>query len=127
MADQIFDYEKLDVYCLSIEYVGETFEVAATYPDFIGIPAINGYERHSRFGSTLPRETANEASRTDLDSSIFRALGIGMLGNSGRAIEFERDLESNERSDESQTETHRRDADPSGDTVGPCFRVADVL
>ena len=39
MADQIFDHEKLDVYGLSIEYVGETFAVAAT---------LSGLHRHSR-------------------------------------------------------------------------------
>ena len=39
MADQIFDHEKLDVYRLSIEYVGEMFEVAAT---------LSGLHRHSR-------------------------------------------------------------------------------
>ncbi len=74
MADQIFDHEKLDVYGLSIEYAGETFRIAET---------LSGLHRHSRdqygceqptrFRSTLPRETANEASRTVLVSSIFRA------------------------------------------------------
>ena len=39
MVDQIFDHEKLDVYGLSIEYVGETFEFAATR---------SGLHRHSR-------------------------------------------------------------------------------
>ena len=39
MVDQIFDHEKLDVYRLSIEYVGETFEFAATR---------SGLHRHSR-------------------------------------------------------------------------------
>ena len=39
MVDPIFDHEKLDVYCLSIEYVGETFEFAATR---------SGLHRHSR-------------------------------------------------------------------------------
>jgi hypothetical protein len=30
MADQSFDHKKLDLYCLSIEYVGGTIEVAGT-------------------------------------------------------------------------------------------------
>ena len=47
------------------------------YRDSIGSPAINGCERHSRFRSTLPRETANEASRTVLVSSIYCAARHG--------------------------------------------------
>jgi four helix bundle protein len=39
MADHIFDHDKLDVYRLSIEYFGETFEVAAT---------LSGLHRHAR-------------------------------------------------------------------------------
>ena len=39
MAGPIFDHERLDVYRLSIEYVGEVLEVAAT---------LSGLYRHSR-------------------------------------------------------------------------------
>jgi hypothetical protein len=39
MADQIFDHERLDVYRLSIDYVGGTFAVAAT---------LSRLHRHSR-------------------------------------------------------------------------------
>ena len=42
MADQMFDHEKLDVYRLAIEYVGETFRIAESLSGLIGIPAING-------------------------------------------------------------------------------------
>lgn len=39
MADQIFDHEKLDVYRLALEYVGETFRMARD---------LSGLHRHSR-------------------------------------------------------------------------------
>ena len=49
MADQMFDHEKLDVYRLAIEYVGETFRIAESLSGLIGIPAINGCARHNRY------------------------------------------------------------------------------
>ncbi len=57
----------------------------------------------------------------------FARLGIGMLGNSGRAVDFGRDLERNERFDESQTETHRGDVDSPGDALGPGIRVTSMV
>ena len=50
-----------------------------------------------------------------------------MLGNSGRAVDFGRDLERNERFDESQTETHRRDANPIDNALGPGIGAASMI
>ena len=82
MVDPIFDHEKLDVYRLSIEYVGETFEFAATR---------SGLHRHSRdqwlrAAQSIPLKFAEGNGKRSLkDRSRFFDIARGMGGGTGPA------------------------------------------